>query len=1628
MAEIDSLEISIQNNIDKVNKNMDLLIQKMGIVAKGISAIGSNKGLEEFTKKAQSISSDMGKIGKSVSQSVKPIEEQAGKIAKTFEQVKEPFKDLGKGFKISGGIADIQKSLQRYENELEKAKLKEQELSIKGMTDTKGYRDSVVDIAKYENVIESLKKQLESINKIQATAKIRIDGRESAERYLVEFKKELMDFRAGIKSMGEVYGGLENVPKGGLDTPIENMTSSLAELKSAYPQAINLISAFEEELKNLQTVSSNLTKEPIRVKVDEEPIKNATQSIREKMESLSELFKDSGKDFVFSGNTEQLDKQIQKVSAELDALFSRQDKMIELGKVNTEPFKNLIRDIENARNRLEILESSRPEALNRTLQENADKAKALRMQLTQLKIPEIKENNLTKLNSALDKAKGKMASLKADLANKFSTGKITANVDDSGYRKLREQIALTGKTINALQDKIKVASQQTRQSSVDMAASFESNLKNLKIPPIDETNLKKLQSALKKTEENLEKLRLKLANGLTMGKITANVDDSGYRNLREQIALTEKQAEALRKKIGNIGVFERLKQSMSGASSSSKKLQKAFSGLYATLKKIEKGIMSVLSKIGKLIKSMFSLGTATKKSNGGFNIGLKTILKYGFGIRSLYALVNKLRRAIKEGMENLIQYSNQTNQSVSMLSSSMSQFKNASAAAFAPILNAIAPVLNQLIQLFIRATNAVNQFFSALTGHGTWIKAKYNFEDVADKISDASDAAKGALQPFDKLNNLTTQKGAGGVNPEDMFETVPVEDKFKKLADKIKDIMSKLFAPLKEAWRREGKFVMDSWKYALDEVWKLIKDIGRDFLTVWQQEKTIKIFEDILHIIGDIGLAIGHLARNFREAWNENETGLHILENIRDIIGVIIHNIRLAADFTVEWADKLNFSPILQAIERFTKSLIPVADALSGVLMDFYTMVLLPLGKWTIEKGLPELLDVFTAFNEKVDWKKLRDNLDEFWKHLEPFAETVGEGLIIFIERVSDLVANFINSETFVNFLHAVEDWMDSVTPEDVADGIEKLAKALIGLKLAFLGFQAISALTGVLTTIKTFLSFFGVGGSGATVAKGIGETTTAIGGLKSALADFGIATAGATIAGNLMIDATLELAKANGVSAQAIKNAEKEYGNLTGPWKLVKDGLEGLTIGLQGLPTTIAGSVGSVDALNKAMEAIAKGTIYTDEQIKKMQETWKFSTDDIEMLRQEMLDANPQLREFADNFGLFDTSAETLQEIYYGFQDISNGIYGAENASSFLYGRFGELTEESKAFFDDLATGKISIEDFKASAENAGTSIEDLGNKMTEAGQNISTGLSEGISGEEFTNSAQSLIENAKLIVIPSAKASGAEIGENLGEGLAQGISEKTESITSSANQIANLAIKTIKEVTGVHSPSTVFAEIGKNLMLGLSNGINQNSSGVLQRLSDFASKLKNPFSGISESFVSVGRNLMSGLKNGISSMASSVYNKISEIGNGIAGKMRKVLDIHSPSRVMFELGDFTMQGFQNGLESLYQPIISSVKSFGSDLTVAPAMGIDRSYMDYGQISSYMPNYQTQDYYRSNQTAQGDSELKALLRENNKLLQAILEKPIIDDDMSFQSSRRGYQAEKNRQFGKSGTTLPVWG
>lgn len=793
------------------------------------------------------------------------------------------------------------------------------------------------------------------------------------------------------------------------------------------------------------------------------------------------------------------------------------------------------------------------------------------------------------------------------------------------------------------------------------------------------------------------------------------------------------------------------------------------------------------------------------------------------------------------------------------------------------VLNPLLKLLNTLLEKLKAVANAfkslTESFFGKTPAGGAGSANKYvdtsedimgSLEDVSDSANDAEKSLEGYLSPLDEINKYSMGKDKdllpgledidfgklGDINM-DVKITPDLDDsalskKIAKMAQKVKSVLQKLFRPLKEAWDREGKSVMDSWKRALDEVWKTVQDIGRDFLDVWNQEKTIKILQNIIGIISNIGRTVEKLAHNFREAWNENDRGKRILENIRDITGEIVENIKKASDKTVEWADKLDFAPLLESFEKYTKSLIPLADALSGVLSDFYTKVLLPLGTWTIEKGLPELLDVLTKFNEKVDWESLRKNLAEFWDHLEPFAETVGEGLIIFIERVSDALANFLNSQEFKDFLVTVENWMDSVKPEDVADALELVAKGLIAVKLALLGYSAIKGITGIFGTIKSFLAIFGVGGSAAKTAANMDTVAASIGGLSTALT----ALAGvAAVAGSykLLTGHLEELFAAFGKSTDQGRRLEERYEGLDGAARFAKDGIDTLKNGIEGYGFAADNCVGTGVALEKAMKDIQDGAILTDQHMAELQNRFSLTDEDMEMLRQEMLDCNPLLREIADNLGFEEASPETLQDIAEGFSMIANGIEP-------LPDDLANMTEEARGFLERVMESETPMVVFGEKLENIGAISDNTSESLNKTGRSISEGLTKGMEDADVEAGSENLFSRLigkikELFGIHSPSTVMAEIGGFIVEGMLNGIMESLKSIGSWVKEhIFQPFIDGFKNAFDIHSPSGVMENMGEYIIEGLLNGLKNMWGSITSWIEDKISWIIEKFQSVKD------------------------------------------------------------------------------------------------------------------------------------------------------------------------------------
>lgn len=299
----------------------------------------------------------------------------------------------------------------------------------------------------------------------------------------------------------------------------------------------------------------------------------------------------------------------------------------------------------------------------------------------------------------------------------------------------------------------------------------------------------------------------------------------------QQLAEARAQSEAITKETQKTSSFsemirktwEQIKNAFGNAKSNAKEIGNSMRSGSSAAKDFAKSAVKIENPF-KNIRT--SVGHVTKSLKKSFS----TFLKYSIGVRSTYALINKIRSGLIEGLKSIVQYSEETNKSISMLRNSFTQFKNSVAAAVTPIINAFAPAINTIIELCTKATNAVNQLISALLGRDTWIRAKKGTEDYAKSLKKATKAAKNGLRTFDELKLITTNSGGGSgeVLPEDMFETVAVESKFKDLAERIRKAIQPIIDDFKSLWKHitEGDWFgagQDVNKIAT-KIWGLITD------------------------------------------------------------------------------------------------------------------------------------------------------------------------------------------------------------------------------------------------------------------------------------------------------------------------------------------------------------------------------------------------------------------------------------------------------------------------------------------------------------------------------------------------------------------------------------------------------------------------------------------------------------------------------------------------------------------------------------------------------------------------------------------------------------------------------------
>ncbi len=513
--------------------------------------------------------------------------------------------------------------------------------------------------------------------------------------------------------------------------------------------------------------------------------------------------------------------------------------------------------------------------------------------------------------------------------------------------------------------------------------------------------------------------------------------------------------------------FAQMASSMGAASEQSLKLSNALTMIGADLASVRNlefedvwqdmasgmvGMSRTLDKYGVNIRN-------TNLQQELYNLGIdKTISKLGQQDKAILrtiVLLNSTQYAWGDLANTISQPANQ----LRLLQANFSSLSRTIGSLFLPIVSKTLPYINAFVislqRLFAWMAKLLGiqlSDFSSSVGGSAFDMGELADEsdEAAEGISDAADNAKKlektlSVLPFDELNQLSEQPALSdadaSVNVSADIGTMPelnkaldealsnyqkvwdkafseMENRANMLADNISDVFKRLAKAAEPTTDAIKRLWSDGFSKLSAFNWDTIKDFWNNFLKP----------------MGDWVLS--------------DEAGLPRFFNItNDLLNGI------------DW-NKLN-----SYLEAFFTSLQKPAQFAWTALMDFYEEFLKPVAQWTIGDALPQLISILTDMNNEIDWNRLNGSLKTFWGAVEPFAESIGEGLIDFFRDLSKVGIKFINK--IPDGLDGISSALKKIKPKTV----ENIGYSLGIVATGLIAFKGLSSVSNILTKISSALS-----------------------------------------------------------------------------------------------------------------------------------------------------------------------------------------------------------------------------------------------------------------------------------------------------------------------------------------------------------------------------------------------------------------------------------------------------------------------------------------------------------------------------------------------------------------------------
>ena len=571
-----------------------------------------------------------------------------------------------------------------------------------------------------------------------------------------------------------------------------------------------------------------------------------------------------------------------------------------------------------------------------------------------------------------------------------------------------------------------------------------------------------------------------------------------------------------------------------------------------------------------------------------------------------------------------------------------------------------------------------------------------------------------------------------------------------------------------------------------------------------------------------------------------------------------------------------------------------------------------------MENKAEEFADIIV---EKFDFQQiaksfgeLTDKVEKFNEAVKPFTSGFGEGFLGFFKTLAGT-----SFELIVNGLDAFADVLDKLPP-DTLENVGKAMGTLAGSVALFVGMKKISdtftalsngfkalggALSGnpILATfaisagILALIDMFNESGDGSTISEGYEEIKESIDGISSSLDELN--------AKALDFENEMDVINSGGklgVIYNEWSELNSKVGELTDEEKgKLKEYGDYITNNFPGLKDYIDENGKAYGNAALEVEKVLKNAI----ELYKIEATKELYIDafkaqvEAERKLMEALDANAAYaQELRNTFSKL--SEEELQQAIDNYNKIGQFTINGKSAMNIQLERSGYTGNLLEALFSDKK--ELNWDMFLTGGVGSKKDAEDF--------------IQLGVDANNAIKDAQ--IEYEKQ----------AEIVETLENNYYE-LTNETKSLKDSTDGLTD----SVKDFNSVYDGLT--GEFGKGELI--KNGTKQ-----LDTLDDmFNTRPKE-----------MGENVGKGVEEGVNKSSGGAIGSMGGLGNSMLSRFAEVCQIHSPSKVMEEYGEYLIDGLVNGITSNLQRVLDSISFMGDKMQ-------EKLYSyDFAFPSIKMPSY----------------------------------------------------------------------